>query len=203
MKLVVGLTGGIGSGKSAAADEFARLGATVVDTDAIAHELTAAGGAALPEIERVFGRDALDASGAMDRPRMRERVFADPAARRMLEELLHPMIREESRRRIQAAPGPYVIHVVPLLVESKDFRDRVHRVLVVDCPEELQVARVRARSALPEAQIRAIMASQAKRAERLAAADDVIDNSGSLDALRKQVADLHRRYVEYSARMPG
>jgi dephospho-CoA kinase len=203
MKLVVGLTGGIGSGKSAAADEFARLGIPVVDTDAIAHELTSAGGAALPEIERAFGRDALDASGAMDRARMRERVFADPAARRTLEGVLHPMIRDESRRRIQAAQGPYVIHVVPLLVESKDFRERVDRVLVVDCPEDLQVARVRARNALPEAQVRAIMASQATRAERLAAADDVIDNSGSLDALRKQVADLHRRYVEYSARKPG
>jgi dephospho-CoA kinase len=203
MKLVVGLTGGIGSGKSAAADEFARLGAAVVDTDAIAHELTGAGGAAIPEVERIFGKDAIGASGEMDRARMRERVFADPAARKALEALLHPMIREESRRRIEAAPGPYVVHVVPLLVESEDYRKRVARVLVVDCPEDVQIARVRARSALSEAQVRAIMASQATRAERLAAADDVIDNSGSLDALRKQVAALHRRYMEYSARAPG
>ena len=201
MKLVVGLTGGIGSGKSAAADEFARLGATVVDTDAIAHELTQAGGRAIPELERVFGKEALGTSGAMDRDRMRARVFADPAAKKALEALLHPMIREESRRRIDAAQAPYVVHVVPLLVESPDYRRRVDRVLVVDCPEEVQMARVRARSALPEAQLRAIMASQATRADRLAAADDVIDNSGSLDALRKQVAALHRKYLEHGARV--
>jgi dephospho-CoA kinase len=203
MKLVVGLTGGIGSGKSAAADEFARLGAAVVDTDAIAHELTGAGGAAIPEVERTFGKEAIGASGAMDRARMRDRVFADPSARKALEALLHPMIREESSRRIEAAPGPYVVHVVPLLIESEHYRKRVDRVLVVDCPEDVQIARVRARSALSEAQVRAIMASQATRAERLAAADDVIDNSGSLDALRKQVAALHHRYMEYSARAPG
>lgn len=203
MKLVVGLTGGIGSGKSAAADEFGRLGATLVDTDAIAHELTQAGGPALPELERIFGKAAIGPSGAMDRARMRDRVFADPAAKRALEALLHPMIRDESRRRIEAAQGPYVVHIVPLLVESGDYRGRVDRVLVVDCPEDLQIARVRARSSLPEAQVRAIMANQATRADRLAAADDVIDNSGSLDALRTQVAALHRRYMEYSAEAPG
>lgn len=204
MKLVVGLTGGIGSGKSAAADEFARLGATVVDTDIIAHELTRAGGAAMPELQRIFGKEMLDSTGAMDRARMRERAFADPAAKRSLESLLHPLIREESRRRIQAAQGAYVVHVVPLLVESPHYRERVDRVLVVDCPEDLQIARVRARSALPESQVRAIIASQATRADRLAAADDVIDNSGSLDALREQVAALHRRYLDYGKQaLPG
>jgi dephospho-CoA kinase len=202
MKLVVGLTGGIGSGKSAAAEEFARLGATVVDTDAIAHELTRAGGPAIPELERTFGKQVIGPDGAMDRTRMRERVFADAAAKKALEALLHPMIREESRRRIEAAPGPYVVHVVPLLVESPDYRKRVDRVLVVDCPEELQLARVRARSSLPEAQVRAIIASQATRADRLAAADDVIDNSGSLETLRKQVAALHRRYLDYGKQPP-
>ena len=198
MKLVVGLTGGIGSGKSAAADEFARLGAAVVDTDRIAHELTESGGAAIPALERIFGKDMIGPSGAMDRRKMRERVFADAAAKKALEALLHPMIRDESRRRIQAAQAPYVLHVVPLLVESADYRGRFDRVLVVDCPEALQIERVRARSALPEADVRAIMASQATRAERLAAADDVIDNSGTLDALRKQVAALHRKYLQYS-----
>jgi dephospho-CoA kinase len=198
MKLVVGLTGGIGSGKSAAADEFARLGAAVVDTDAIAHELTETGGSAIPQVERLFGKDAIAASGAMDRRKMRERVFADPAAKKALEALLHPMIRDESRRRIEAAQAPYVVHVVPLLVESPDYRKRVDRVLVVDCPEALQIERVLARSALPQAEVRAIMASQATRAERLAAADDVIDNSGTLDALREQVAALHQRYLQYS-----
>jgi dephospho-CoA kinase len=194
-KLLVGLTGGIGSGKSAAADEFARLGATVVDTDAISHELTAAGGAALPEIEAVFGKGALAPDGALDRKRMRERVFADPAERRALEGILHPMIREESRRRIAAAAGPYVVHVVPLLVESGEYGRRVDRVLVVDVPEEVQVARVRSRG-LADEQVRRIIASQASRAERLAAADDVIDNGGSLEALRARVRALHEKYLQ-------
>lgn len=199
MSFVVGLTGGIGSGKSAAADEFARLGATVVDTDVIARELTAAGGAAMPEVERLFGKGIVGADGAMDRAKVRARVFADPAARKALEALLHPMIRDESRRRIASAKSAYVVHVVPLLIESADYRMRVDRVLVVDCPEALQIARVRARSGLSEAEVQSILASQASRAERLAAADDVIDNAGSLEALRKQVAALHQRYVEYSS----
>lgn len=198
MTFVVGLTGGIGSGKSAAADEFARLGATVVDTDAIAHGLTQAGGPAIPEVERIFGEDVIGPSGAMDRRKMRELVFADPVAKRALESLLHPMIREESHRRIAAASGPYVVHVVPLLIESGEHRVAVDRVLVVDCPEDVQVARVKTRSGLSDAEVRAIMGSQASRAERLAAADDVIDNGGSLDALRKQVAAFHEKYLRYS-----
>jgi dephospho-CoA kinase len=194
---VVGLTGGIGSGKSAAADEFARLGASVVDTDAIAHALTQQGGAAVPEIEKRFGKEfVLD--GAMDRKKMRDHVFADPAAKRALEALLHPMIREESARLIAAARAPYVVHVVPLLIESADYRLRVNRVLVVDAPEEVQVARVRARSNLPEAEVRAIMRTQVTRAARLAAADDVIDNAGSRDALRNQVAALHQKYLQFA-----
>ena len=203
MKLVVGLTGGIGSGKSAAAEEFARLGATVVDTDAIAHQLTSAGGSAIPEVERIFGSELIGASGAMDRKAMRERVFADPAAKKALEGLLHPLIREESQRRIAAAGGPYVVHVVPLLVESPDYRSRVHRVLVVDAPEEQRIARVRARSRLTEDEVRAIMRGQASRAERLAAADDVIDNSGALQALRQQVAALHERYLGFARNPPS
>lgn len=198
MSFVVGLTGGIGSGKSAAAAEFERLGATVVDTDVIAHELTQAGGKALPELERVFGAEVLGDSGAMDRAKMRSRVFADPAAKKALERLLHPLIREESMRRIARATGPYVIYVVPLLIESPDYRSRVDRVLVVDAPEELQVERVRARSGLSEAEVHAIIASQVPRAARLAAADDVIENRGTIDALRKQVAAYHRKYLEYS-----
>ena len=191
---VVGLTGGIGSGKSAAADEFARLGATVVDTDAIAHELTAGGGAALAHIEKQFGK-AFISGGAMDRKRMRERVFADPDAKKDLEKILHPMIRAESARRIATAAGPYVIHVVPLLIESPDYRKRVDRVLVVDVPEEAQVERVRSRSGLSGDEVRAIMRTQAPRAERLAAADDVIDNAGPREALRTQVAALHQKYL--------
>jgi dephospho-CoA kinase len=194
---VVGLTGGIGSGKSAAADEFARLGAGIVDTDAIAHALTQPGGAAVPEIEKLFGREFVR-DGAMDRKKMRDHVFADPAAKRALEGLLHPMIREESARLIAAARAPYVVHVVPLLIESPDYRRRVNRVLVVDAPEEVQLARVRARSNLPEEEVRAIMRTQVTRAARLAAADDVIDNAGSRDALRNQVAALHQKYLQFA-----
>jgi dephospho-CoA kinase len=195
---VVGLTGGIGSGKSAAAEEFARLGATVVDTDAIAHELTAPGGAAIEGVRMLFGDAFIDPSGAMDRRRVRELVFGDPAARKRLEGLLHPMIREESKRRITAATGPYVVHVVPLLVESSDYRGRVDRVLVVDCPEQAQFSRVSARSGLSEEEVRRVIAAQIPRAQRLAAADDVIDNSGSLEDLCRQVQELHCRYLAMS-----
>jgi dephospho-CoA kinase len=198
-RLVVGLTGGIGCGKSAAADEFARLGASVVDTDVIARELTAAGGAAAPHVKAMFGAAFVRPDGAMDRDAMRKRVFSDPAAKRALESLLHPMIREESQRRIGAADGPYVIHVVPLLIESPDYRRRVDRVLVVDCPEALQIERVHGRSGLAEAEVRSIIAQQVARPARLAAADDVIDNGGSLEALRGQVAVLDERYRKMAA----
>jgi len=195
MRFVVGLTGGIGSGKSAAADEFARLGATVIDTDAIAHELTGSRGGAIAEIRRQFGAAFVDATGAMDRGRMRELVFSDAAEKQRLEALLHPLIREESARRVAAAAGPYAVLVVPLLVESPGYRERVSRVLVVDCPEAIQIARVMHRSNLPEAQVKRIIASQVQREKRLAAADDVIDNSGSLDALQQRVAELHAQYL--------
>ena len=201
MTFVVGLTGGIGSGKSAAADEFARLGAAVVDTDAIARELTEPGGAALPHIKTLFGEAFVAPSGAMDRRRMREHVFSDPAAKRALEELLHPMIRAEGERRIAQAAAPYVVYVVPLLIESGSYRTRVDRVLVVDAPPALQLARVRARSGLGEAEVQAIMASQLSPAARLAAADDVIDNGGTIEALRAQVAALHGKYLKLAARM--
>lgn len=192
---MVGLTGGIGSGKSAAAAEFGRLGATVVDTDAIAHELTQAGGVAIAQVRRLFGDEYIDSSGAMDRAKVRALVFRDPLAKKKLEELLHPMIRAESERRIATASGPYVIHVVPLLVESPGYRQRVARVLVVDCPESVQVERVRQRSNLVEDEIQRIIGSQIQREVRLAAADDIVDNSGTLDALHKQVRELHARYL--------
>lgn len=195
-KLVVGLTGGIGSGKSAAAEDFGRLGAAVVDTDEIARALTAPGGAAMPHIKSLFGRAFVTPSGAMDREAMRRRVFSDPGTRRALEGLLHPMIRAEAERRIAEVEAPYVVYVVPLLVESSDYRGRVDRVLVVDAPEEVQLERVRARNGLGEAEIRAILRSQASRAERLAAADDVIDNHGALQALHEQVAALHEKYLQ-------
>ena len=199
MSFVVGLTGGIGSGKSAAADEFAALGATVVDTDVISRELTEQGGAAIARIREVLGSRFIGPDGSMDRKKMRDHVFADPAAKRALEALLHPMIREESARRIARASGPYVVHVVPLLIESPGYRARVDRILVVDCPEETQVARVRARSGLAEDEVRAIMRGQISRAERLAAAHDVIDNGGSREALRNQVAALHQKYLQFAS----
>lgn len=199
MPLVIGLTGGIGSGKSAAADEFARLGATVVDTDLIAHQLTCANGAAISEVWRLFGDAYIDASGAMDRRKMRELVFADPGAKRRLEALLHPLIREESRQRIAAAAGPYVVHVVPLLIESQDYRRDVDRVLVIDCPDELRLARVQARSGLAQDEVRRIFAAQATSSMRKAAADDLVDNAGSLEELHAQVRALHRRYTELAA----
>jgi dephospho-CoA kinase len=199
MALVVGLTGGIGSGKSAAADAFGALGATVVDTDAIAHELTGPGGAAIAEIASQFGKAFVDASGAMDRKRMRDLVFNDADEKQRLEALLHPMIRAESERRIAAATGPYVVLVVPLLVESAGYRTRVVRVLVVDCPEALQLARVRQRSGLAEAEVKRIIAAQIQRERRLAAADDVIDNSGSIAALQQQVRRLHEKYLALAA----
>ena len=199
MQLVVGLTGGIGSGKSAAADAFAKLGAAVVDTDAIAHELTGPGGAAVAEVKRLFGSAFVDATGAMDRKRMRELVFADAGAKQRLESMLHPRIRAESDRRVAAAFGagsaPYVVVVVPLLVESAGYRERVKRVLVVDCPEAVQLARVRQRSGLAEAEVRRIIAAQIQRERRLAAADDVIDNSGTIAAMQQQVRQLHEKYL--------
>jgi len=199
MALVVGLTGGIGSGKSAAADAFGRLGAAIVDTDAIAHELTAAGGAAIAEIARQFGKAFIDTSGAMDRKRMRDLVFNDADEKQRLEALLHPMIRAESQRRIAASAGPYVVLVVPLLIESAGYRERVGRVLVVDCPEALQLARVRQRSGLSDAEVKRVIASQIQRERRLAAADDVIDNSGTIAALQQQVRRLHEKYLALAA----
>ena len=196
MSFVVGLTGGIGSGKSAAAEEFGRLGATIVDTDAIAHELTQKGGLAVPEVERVFGKTFIS-NGAMDRERMRNHVFANPAEKKKLEALLHPMIRDVSKRKIAEARGPYVVHVVPLLIESPDYRKRVDRVLVVDSPENLQIERVRSRG-LSDSDIRAIIAAQVPREQRLAAADDVIDNSGAIDALRQRVLALHQNYLQFA-----
>ncbi|MBL8431384.1 MAG: dephospho-CoA kinase [Dechloromonas sp.] len=198
-EFVVGLTGGIGSGKSAAADRFAAHGIAVVDADAIAHELTAADGAAMPALRAAFGRDVAAAGGALDRPRMRRLAFADPAVRRRLEGILHPLIRELAAERCRAADSPYVILAVPLLVESGSYRERCDRIVVVDCPEVLQIARVMARNGLGEAEVRAILATQAARGQRLAAADDVLANDGDLATLEARIGDLHQRYLLLAA----
>jgi dephospho-CoA kinase len=197
-RLTIGLTGGIGSGKSSVAREFERLGVEVIDADALAHRLSAPGGAAIEAIRAAFGPEVIDASGALDRARMRGIVFADRDARRRLEAILHPLIRAETERLARAARSPYVVLMIPLLVESRSPRERCDRVLVVDCPEEKQIERVMARSGLARTEVEAIMASQASRQARLAAADDVIDNAGAPSALAPQVAVLHRRYLDHA-----
>lgn len=193
---IVGLTGGIGSGKSTVAELFVQRGAALVDTDAIAHELTGPGGAALPALREAFGDSILRPDGGLDRASMRNLVFSDAAAKARLEAILHPMIRAESASRCLAASAPYVVLAVPLLIESGAYRQRCDRILVVDCDEATQMARVVARNGMGESEVRAIMAAQASRQARLAAADDVIDNDGAPAALPAQVEKLHRRYLQ-------
>jgi dephospho-CoA kinase len=192
----LGLTGGIGSGKTHVANLLASWGATVIDTDLIAHQLTAPGGAAIQAIRECFGEGLIDAHGALDRARMRELVFADAQRRVELEGILHPRIAEEVVRQAQDATGMYAVFVVPLLVESGRWRDRIDRLCVVDCEPETQIARVQARSAIPVETIRRIMAAQATRDERLAVADDIVSNmaSTSLADLEKQVLVLHKAW---------
>lgn len=192
----VGLTGGIGSGKTTVANMFAARGAAVIDTDHIAHALTRPGGIAIPAIAKQFGEDFIASTGALDRARMRAAVFSDPTAKQRLEAILHPLIRSECDKEAQQAQGPYLILAVPLLVESKNWKQRVSRVLVVDCPEQQQIVRVMDRNGLSEEQVRAIMANQATREQRLAAADDVITNTGDTAALEPQVERLHALYCE-------
>ncbi|MCX7148138.1 MAG: dephospho-CoA kinase [Rhodocyclales bacterium] len=202
MSYVVGLTGGIGSGKSAVACLFADRGITVIDTDAIAHALTAPGGAAMSAIRAEFGDGVANADGALDRTAMRAMVFAEPAARKHLEAILHPMIRSESERQLLANPAnaPYALLVVPLLVESGNYRKRVDRIAVVDCSETTQINRVMSRNGLARSDIERILEAQATRAERLAAADDVINNDGALAELPAQVERLHEHYLALSRR---
>ncbi|WP_312511436.1 dephospho-CoA kinase [Massilia sp.] len=197
----VGLTGGIGCGKSTVADLFAELGASIVDTDVIAHGLTAPHGPAMPAILAEFGPDFATPEGALDRARMRALVFSDATARARLEAILHPRIRDATAAAAAIATGPYVIYVVPLLIESGTWRERVSRVLAIDCSEDTQVRRVMQRSGLSADAVRAIMAAQVTRQQRLASADDVIDNEDNergIEALRPQVVRLHERYLALS-----
>ena len=199
-RLRIGLTGGIGSGKSAVADLLAECGAAVVDADAIAHRLTEAGGAAMPALIAAFGQDVCDPRGALDRDAMRRWVFAEPQIRLQLESILHPLIGSAMREHAARTPGAYLVLVVPLLVEHLErWREQIDRICVVDCPELIQIERVRARSGLSADEVQAIIAAQASRAQRLAVADDRIDNSGDLQTLRSQVETLHRRYVELAS----
>ena len=197
--LRIGLTGGIASGKSAVADMFAELGIPVIDTDVIAREVVAPGQSALDEIRQRFGDEMIGGDGALNRVAMRELVFADDDARRDLESILHPLIGAETRRQAEAASGPYQLIVVPLLAGSP-LRQFVDRVLVVDCDEETQVRRLIERDDETRDQAQRILAAQASREERLAIADDVIDNSGSLEATQAEVSRLDSYYRELAAR---
>lgn len=196
---VVGLTGGIGSGKSTVADLFVEAGAGLVDTDAIARELTLADGAAMPALTAEFGSTILANDGALDRAAMRQLAFADPSARSRLEGILHPLIRRISAERCQAATEPYIILAVPLLVEAGNYRERCDRIVVVDCPESLQIERVMARSGLSADEVKAIMAAQATRQERLAAADDVVVNDADRTKIIEQVKACHSNYLALMA----
>lgn len=194
---VVGLTGGIGSGKSEAARLFAGLGIPVVDTDAIAHALTAPGQPALTRIAEAFGAEAFNADGTLDRGYLRQCIFADPAARQTLEGILHPLIREQVRQTLaENAAAPYQIVVVPLLFEMGAYASLIDRSLLIDCAETLQVQRAMARSRLSEADVRAIMAAQFSRDQRLALADDVIRNDGTMEELQAQVWAKHQKYIK-------
>lgn len=196
---VVGLTGGIGSGKSTVADLFAARGIVIVDTDLIARELTAADGAAMPALVAAFGKWVVAADGSLDRAAMRQRVLIDPGERQRLEGILHPLIRQLSAERCRQAASPYVILAVPLLVESGTYRERCDRILVVDCDEARQIERVQARSGIPEAEVRGFMAAQASRAQRLAVADDVVLNDDGREKLLPQVDALHDHYTRVAA----
>lgn len=199
MSYVVIITGGIGSGKTAVSDRLQARGAAVVDTDVISRDLTAAGGAAMPALEAQFGPGIAAPDGSLDRDRMRSLVFNDPEAKRKLEAILHPMIRLEAFRQVEAAAAPYVVLVVPLLVESNAYRDIADRVLVVDCPESIQIERTMRRSGLAREQVERIVRAQAPRSARLALADDVVVNDAGLDKLVAETDRLHERYLQWAA----
>ncbi len=193
---IIGLTGGIASGKSLVGRLFSRLGVPVTDTDDYAHALTAPNGLAIPAILDAFGTESLDDQGAMHRARMRERIFNDPQAKQQLEHILHPLILQESRRRLQGhASAPYQILIVPLLFETSHFLPLVNRTLVVDTEPEQQISRAMSRSQLDRAMVQRIMAQQLSRQQRLARADDIIDNRTDESHLWQQVARLHEKYL--------
>jgi dephospho-CoA kinase len=194
----IGLTGGIGSGKTTVANIFADLGASIIDTDLIAHQLTQAGGTAIPIIANYFGTAFINAEGAMDRPKMRELAFSDVTAKKQLENILHPLIRQQCEVEVKAAHGAYPIFVVPLLVESGEWRARVKRILVIDCDQETQIARVMQRNHFKRTEVLSILRAQANREERLAHADDIINSMADLSQVRSEVEILHKKYLNFA-----
>lgn len=198
MPFIIGLTGGIASGKTTAARFFAQLGAEILDTDAIAHELTQAHGAAMDAIRQIFGDQFIAEEGALKRSQMRTLVFSDSEARKKLEAILHPLIRSEVARRARVIAAPYGVVVVPLLLETKGYHgyhELIRRVLVVDCDEQDQIAHAIARPGMDERMARAIMDTQLSRQERLRQADDIIRNDEDIDGLERQVRSLHEKYL--------
>jgi dephospho-CoA kinase len=196
MKLVIGLTGGIGSGKSTVAEMFAKLGGNIIDTDVIAHQLTAAGQPALTTIAKLFGKGIMTTDGTLDRIKLRDLVFNNAIARKKLEEFLHPLIREQvSTALTRSNSSPYSMVVVPLLFETKAYQHIIQRSLVIDCPEQLQLQRALTRVTMNEPTIRAVMAAQFPRQQRLAKADDVIVNDGGYEKLKEKVEEMHEKYL--------
>src|SRR6056297_577924 len=196
--MVIALTGGVASGKTAVSDRFAELGVPVIDTDVIAREVVASGSGGLAAIEAAFGSDMITAEGTLDRPALRRKIFDEPGARTRLEDILHPRIAEQARRQLSTLQAPYAILVVPLLIESGMFSN-ADRVLVVDVPEDVQIERLMARDSASREQAEAMLAAQASRDQRLARADDIIENTGTLAELNARVDELDRKYRDLSA----
>jgi dephospho-CoA kinase len=203
---LVGLTGGIGSGKTAVSDLLGKLGAGIIDTDLIAHQITAPEGAAIPLIQEQFGPEFIDATGALNRSKMRTLVFGNPQARLSLEAITHPLIREETIRQakhLNQEGAPYLVFVVPLLIESGSWQGLIDYLVVVDCPVETQIERVMQRSNLPRAEVEKILKAQASRQERLSAANTVIENQGSLADLEGEVKTLHQKIMQFRKDIPS
>lgn len=195
--LTIGLTGGIGSGKSTVAELFRDYGVTIIDSDIIARDVVAPGTALLTEILKHFSNEILDNEGSLDRRQLRDIIFNNNKERLWLEKHLHPAIYTRIREQLTTIKSPYSIVIIPLLVETKPL-DLIDRILVVDCPEDLQINRVQKRDNTNDNKIKSIMQTQVSREDRLAAADDIIDNSGDLESLKQQVHELHQDYLELS-----
>lgn len=203
---LVGLTGGIGSGKTAVSDLLGKLGAGIIDTDLISHQITSPGGAAIAPIQAQFGSEFIDPNGALNRGMMRSLVFSDPRARQTLEKITHPLIREETIRQanhLYQENAPYLVFVVPLLIESGNWMGLIDYLVVVDCPTETQIERVMHRSNLPRTEVEAILKAQTSRQERLSLADAVIENQGSIADLARPVQELHQKFLQIQKEKPS